>query len=256
MSDGHGSETEVIEYSNFASAITGEGDWIPAGFPLPDGGFWQYQEPDAVVVVQDGFLKVAAVPYTRRHDSIQILDNAKHMYFSTRNFAAPKSGSITFAIDMSATIVGGAQGDLYDGFVSFNVLDFSTGAALDFFVGNEVLATVYGKLPFPGVPAAACSHGPRYFCLFEEIHTGITPGSLHHYEITYASDENLVTYSIDGSAVRRFSNVPFKLGPCTLAMGLMSEKDLAAGKGSVSCHGQGAIGRWGNVKITRQAKSV
>src|SRR5881227_3793800 len=83
----------IIEYSNFASVITGEGDWVPAGFPLQDGGFWQYQEPGAVVIIQDGFLRVAAVPYTRQHDSVQILDNAKHMYFSTRSFAPPAGGT-------------------------------------------------------------------------------------------------------------------------------------------------------------------
>ena len=71
------SGNEIIEYSNFASAVTGEGDWMPAGFPLPDGGFWQYREPDAVVIVQDGFLRVAAVPYTRGHDTIQFLDNGQ-----------------------------------------------------------------------------------------------------------------------------------------------------------------------------------
>ncbi len=243
---------EAIEYSNFASAITGEGDWIPAGFPLPDGSFWRYQEPEAVVIVQDGFLRVAAVPYTRRHDSMQILDNAKHMYFSTRSFAPPPGGSITFAIDIAAMIVAGKPGDLYDGFVSFNVLDFSTGAALDFFVGNDVLATVYGKLPFPGVPAAACAQGPRYFCLFEELRGATAPGELHHYEITYDSAADRVIYTMDAMEVRRYANVPFKLGACTLAMGLMSEKDIDPARGSVSCHGQGAVGRWGNIVVTRR----
>lgn len=245
---------EVIEYSNFSSIITGEGDWMPAGFPQPDGSFWQYQEPNAVVIIQDGFLRVAAMPYTRHHDSQQILDNAKHMYFSARQFAPPARGSITFAIDFAATIVGGVPGDLYDGFVSFNVLDFSTGAALDFFVGNDTIATVYGKLPFPGVPDIAPAHGPRYFCLFEEIRNATTPGQAHHFEITYDGAADRVTFSVDGAEVRRYSNVPFKLGPCTLALGLMSEKDIAPGKGSVSCHGQGAIGKWGNIRIISRAQ--
>ncbi len=83
---------EVIDYSNFASIVTGEGDWLPAGFPQADGSFWQYQEPNAVVIVQDGFVRVAAAPYTRHHDSQQILDNAKHMYFSARQFAPPAGG--------------------------------------------------------------------------------------------------------------------------------------------------------------------
>ena len=122
---------------------------------VEDGGFWQYQEPNTVVIIQDGFLRVAAVPYTRHHDSVQILDNAKHMYFSTQTFAPPPGGTISFALDFSATIVNGRPGDLYDGFVSFNVLDFSTGAALDFFVGNNIVATVYGKLPFPACPRSS-----------------------------------------------------------------------------------------------------
>jgi len=244
---------QIIEYSNFSSVVTGEGDWMPAGFPLPDGGFWQYREPDAIVIVQDGFLRVAAVPYTRGHDTIQFLDNAKHMYFSTRTFACPDGGTITFSIDLAATIVKGAPGDLYDGFVSFNVLDFSTGAALDFFVGNETIATVYGKLPFPGVPIVDPAQGPRHFCLFEEIRDATAAGQLHHFEIAYDSAADRVIFSIDGKQVRQYSNVPFKLGPCTLALGLMSEKDIAPGKGSVSCHGQGAVGKWGNLRITTTA---
>ena len=35
-----------------------------------------------------------------------------------------------------------------------------------------------------------------------------------------------------------------ELGPFTLALGLMTEKDIVPGKGSVSCHGQGAVGKW------------
>src|SRR5713226_9698215 len=102
---------ELISYSNFASVITGEGDWMPAGFPLGDGSFWRYQEPDAVVIVQDGFLKVDAVRYTRQHDEMQILDNAKHMYFSSRSFGAPPGGSISFSVDVAATILAGREGD-------------------------------------------------------------------------------------------------------------------------------------------------
>ncbi|HUY28734.1 MAG TPA: DUF6081 family protein [Candidatus Binataceae bacterium] len=244
---------QAIELSDFASVITGKGQWIPAGFPLQDGGFWQYQEPGAIVIIQDGFLRVAATPYTRHHDSIQILDNAKHMYFSTQTFAPPPGGTISFSLDFSATIVGGRAGDLYDGFVSFNVLDFSTGAALDFFAGNDVIATVYGKLPFPGVPDLAPAQGPRYFCLFEEIRGQTAPGAMHHFEIVYDSAADRVTFLIDGAEVRRYSNVPFKLGACTLALGLMSEKDIQPGKGSVSCHGQGAIGKWGNIRVVRRA---
>jgi len=149
--------------------------------------------------------------------------------------------------------VGGAPGDLYDGFVSFNVLDFSTGAALDFFVGNDTIATVYGKLPFPGVPDSTPERGPKFFCLFEEMREATAQGKMRHYEITYDGAKDEVSFSVDGKEVRRYANVPFKLGPCTLAMGLMTEKDIDPAKGSISCHGQGAIGKWGKIRITTRS---
>jgi hypothetical protein len=67
---------------------------MPAGFPVASG-FWTFREPDAVVIVQNDRLRVAAVPFTRSHDEMQFLDNAKHMYFSTRSFEAPKNGRLT-----------------------------------------------------------------------------------------------------------------------------------------------------------------
>jgi hypothetical protein len=246
-------QEEVIDYSNFSSIVTGEGDWVVGGFPLPDGGFWQFQEPNAVVIVQGGYLRVAAVPYTRKHDTIQFLDNAKHMYFSARQFAPPERGTISFSIDIAANVVGGRKGDLYDGYVSFNVLDFTTGGALDFFVGNDTVATVYGKLPFPGVPDVGVAQGPKHFCLFEELREATAPGELHRYEIVYDSAGDQLTYLMDGKEVRRYANVPVKFGPFTLAMGLMSEKDIVPGKGSVSLHGQGVVGKWGKIRVVRRA---
>ena len=62
-----------------------------------------------------------------------------------------------------------------------------------------------------------------------------------------------MTFSVDGAEVRRYSNVPFKLGACTLALGLMTEKDIDPAKGSISCHGQGAIGKWGKIQIIRRS---
>jgi len=53
---------------------------------------------------------------------------------------------------MKALCSGTKSQDLYDGFVSVNLLDFTTGVALDFFACNDIIASVYALLPFPGVP--------------------------------------------------------------------------------------------------------
>ena len=146
---------EIIEVGGFGGILRGgdDADWVPASFPMPGGGAWVYQEPGAVVAVQNGALTVAALPYTRSHDQVQFFDNAKHMYFSRRSFAAPAGGRITLEWELAARIVGAKPGDLYDGFVSFHLMDLARGVALNFFVGSDQLATVYAQLPFPGATA-------------------------------------------------------------------------------------------------------
>ena len=46
---------------------------------------------------------------------VQVLDNAKHMYFSVRTLEAPAGGSLEVEWEMAAAISRGRSGDLYDG---------------------------------------------------------------------------------------------------------------------------------------------
>ena len=143
--------SDTIWLTDFGSVVRGPSagaTWVPAGFPTEEGGVWHYQEPEAVVVVQDGALRVGAVPFTRQHDETQILDNAKHMYFSARSFAPPEGGRLRVEWGMAAQIVRGRPGDLYDAFVSFHLMDLARGCATNFFVGNDRLATVYALIVF------------------------------------------------------------------------------------------------------------
>jgi hypothetical protein len=240
---------EIIEIGGFGSILRGGADaaWVPASFPAPDGGLWVYQEPDAVVTLQNDTLSVAAVPYTRQHDQVQFFDNAKHMYFSTRPVGAPDGGRITVEWELAARIIGGRQGDLYDAFVSFHLMDLARGVACNFFVGDDTFATVHAHLPFPGANAPRRSVGPRYFAWFEEHRGHIDPGAFHRYAIRYDRAAGELTWSLDGEVVKREGEVG-ELGPFILAMGLMTEKDIVPGKGSVSCHGQGAVGKWRGIR--------
>lgn len=242
--------TEILAGS-FNRILEPDSPWKPGGFPLPDGSFWQYREPDAVVLVRNGWLQVAAVPYTRANDRVQILDNAKHMYFSGERFVVPEGGRITFEIEVAARTVGTRPGDLYDGYVSWNLLDFSTGWALDFFTGGDTVATVYGRLPFPGVTVPDTGQA-RAFCIFNEIKDVPTAqGQVHAYRITYDQAADTVEFEADGRVVDRYEHVPDKLTGFIAALGLMSEIDIEDGK-SVSCHGQGVIGRWSPMRVVTE----
>lgn len=242
----------TITYANYHSIITGvERSWQYGGFPLPDGSFWQYREPNATVVVEGERLRVSA-QLSRSHDQVQILDNAKNMFFSTRTFAPPEHGEISFEWEQKARCMGTTPGDLYDGFVSVNLLDFSTGAALDFFVCNDIISTVYAILRFPGIPALPDKEQddrPKYFCDFGELPVETKLGQLHRYRISYHRGRDEVTYWVDGNEVAHYAEVPIKFNSFLIALGLMTEKTIENGK-SVSVHGQVLIGEWGKFTIT------
>ncbi|MFI5317542.1 MAG: DUF6081 family protein [Myxococcota bacterium] len=245
--------TDVGGFGCVISAEPAERTWMPAGFPTAGGGFWTFREPDAVVIVQNDRLRVAAVPFTRSNDEMQFLDNAKHMYFSTRSFEAPKNGRLTVEWDMAAQILGARDDDLYDGFVSFHLMDLAAGVAIDVFAANRTVATVYARLPFPGANAPRSDSGPRFFSLFDEFRGCTDPGQMHRYSIAYDRGEATLEWLLDGKRLKREVSVP-DLGPSLLALGMMTEKDIVPGKGSVSCHGQGAVATWGGIRVKTEAR--
>ncbi|MGI8554448.1 MAG: DUF6081 family protein [Dehalococcoidia bacterium] len=242
-------QAETAVYGDFVNILKPSSHWVFGGFSLPDGGFWCYQEPDAVVVVQDGRLRVTAMPLTRSNDRVQILDNAKHMYFSRERILVPKQGAIQFDLSIAARVYRGLADDLYGGFVSFNLLDFSSGFAVDFFVSNDRIATVYGRLPFPGAPLPHTG-AVRYFCIFKELEVATAAGQRHDYQIVYDSCHDRIEWDVDGNLVNAEEDVPDKLEGFTLAMGLMTEKEIGA-QGSTSLHGQGIQGDWSPTTIRR-----
>jgi hypothetical protein len=243
-----GTRNQELTIGGFGDLFKPSCPWQTAGFALPDGSFWAYREPNATVVAQGHRLKVAAVPLTRSNDRVQILDNAKHMYFTRERVNVPDGGVLTVDVRISALGIGTAAGDLYDGFVSYNLLDFETGTAIDFFVSNDVIATVYARLPFPGVPAPETGD-QRYFALFKELDLPTSAGMPHDYRIAYDQGANRVRWWVDGALVNEEENVPDTIRGFTLAMGLMTEKDIAGGK-SVSLHGQGLQGEWSETRVT------
>jgi len=232
-------------FGDFTSIVGEKPSWIIGGFPLPDGSFWEYREPEAVAVVQNGRLRVAVRELTRRHDTVQILDNAKHMFFSARTFDVPPDGGISFELEIRSMCKGTAPGDLYDGFVSFNLLDFTEGGALDWFVGHDRIAPVYARLPFPGV-VAGDAKPLKYFAIFDEL--AHTPGDRRRVRIAYDRATDDVRWWLDGVQTWRYTP-PVKFNGFIAALGIMTEKDLTL-EGSVSAHGQGILAEWSPLEIT------
>lgn len=234
---------ETTVYGDFADLLKPDSKWIIGGFPG-----WEFREPNAVAVVQNGKLRVAVMPLTRTHPSVQFFDNAKHMYYSRERFEVPDGGGISIELDIRAQKLNGVPNDFYDGFVSVNLLDFTTGLAIDFFVSNECFATVYARLPFPGAVAPE-DGGHRYFALFKEQPLPKGERQTHRYRIDYDQGAAELSFFVEGELVNRETDVP-RMEGFIAALGLMTEKDIVDGQ-SVSCHGQGLIGEWGPLTIRR-----
>ncbi len=248
---------ETMRYGNFRSIITGKDpSWEIGGFKLPDGTEWNYREPNATVIVEGEKLRVRANPLSRSHDRIQVLDNAKHMYYSLARFEPPDDGEIAVELTIAARRHNGRDGDLYDGMATVNLLDFNTGAAIDFFVTNDKIATVYGRVLFPGVAAdtPADLNRPTYFCIFNEVDVPTKPGQPHLYRIVYDKANDDLRWFIDGELVDHHDNVPMKIESFLVALGLMTEKPIDEDR-SVSVHGQGLTGEWSPITITTTHRS-
>ncbi|MGF7046456.1 hypothetical protein J2T13_000932 [Paenibacillus sp. DS2015] len=231
---------------DFDTILSEDKVWKIGGFPLPDGTFWEYREPDAVVIVRNGILYVRAA-LSRQNNQVQILDNAKHMYYSIDPVKVPEAGEVSFELQIRARSQNTAPDDLYDGYVSLNLLDFTTGAALDFFAGNDKYASVYAILPFPGIEVPP-SDKTRFFCIFKED-TNFKPREFNTYKITYNRANDEAVFYLNGVEIRREQNIPLKLNQFTIALGIMTEKDLSP-EGSVSVHGQTVIAEWSPITVT------
>ncbi len=247
MGVGVGAEQATV-LGGFERMLKDASPWVVGGFDLPDGTRWDYREPGAMVLVQRGRLRVTVARLSRQHDRVQVLDNAKHMYFSRERVPLLAGGATVFDITMRAQGYGTAPNDLYDGFVSLNLLDFETGTAVDFFVSNDRIATVFARLPFPGVLEPRTGE-TRYFGIFDELSVVTAPGQPHDYRIVYDHAADEIRWYIDGEAVNCQPHVPDKLTGFTVALGLMTEKDISP-SGSTSLHGQGLMGEWSPITVS------
>ena len=238
-------QAETFVYGDFADILKPDSKWTIGGFPG-----WEFREPDAVVIAQNGDLRVAVMPLTRGNGAIQFLDNAKHMYFSRDRFEVPAGGEVSVEAEIRARKINGPPEDFYDGFVSLNLLDFSTGMAVDFFVSEQSFSTVYARLPFPGSSVADVNDAAKYFALFKEQPLPKGAQERHRYRITYDQGAAELRFYVEDDLVNREVNVP-RMESFIAALGIMTEKDIVDGK-SVSCHGQGVAAEWSPLTITRR----
>ncbi|MEA2433591.1 MAG: hypothetical protein QOG54_1048 [Actinomycetota bacterium] len=207
----------------------------------------ELREPDAIPIVQNGRLRMGVRRFTRSHDKVQILDNAKHVLFSTKTFEVPADGALSLSATIDATGSDCVDGDLYDGFASLLCLDFSTGTAIDVFCRDDLCAAVFARLPFPGISVPEIQP-MKYWGIFDERE--LSKAGPHDYTIVIDNSRRAITWTVDGESLREQSMPDYEIGPLMLGLGLMTEKDIGT-EGSISVHGQGVKAEWSPITITQ-----
>lgn len=240
-------ETRTEIYGGYADLLGESPLWTIGRFPLSGNREWEMREPQAVTIVREGNLSVGVQHLTRSHDRSQILDNAKHVLFSTRQFQVPEEGGISFELSMRVRRRGAQPGDLYDGYASFLCLDFSNGLALDWFLAEDRAAATYARLPFPGLELPEIGD-MNYWAIFKEKDLTPTAEGLHAFELRIEGS-GTVTWLADGEEVSRQNKPELKFGDLTLGLAIMTEKDIGP-HGSVSLHGQGVQAEWSPITIS------
>jgi hypothetical protein len=211
--------------------------------PLPDGTLHRSQEPDAQVTVSDGTLSVSIDEFQTSHDSLQSVDNAKHMIITTAEFPLPQHGTVVYEIQQSVRRTGAPDSDDLLGVAVFNVADFASGLVFDVAVGNRHVFAIHER--FDTDPM-----GPTLFTHMVEDPFRITsqPGQSHKLRMTFDTANGAVTWTVDDIVIYHVEGTEI---PSTtrIGLGLLTGVKLTE-EGSASLQGQGMHAMWSAPTIT------
>ncbi len=241
-------------YGEYSSIFKEEGKWTQGIYRLPDGTTWTYNEPDAIIIVQRNRLRVRVEPLTRSHDTIQLLDNTKHLYMSTAKFPTPEEGTISFEIEMAAKVSGAKDNDLYNGFTAFNLHDLEGGFGFSFLTNGREYATLYSRQAPAGTTSKNPAY-PRFFEIYNEHPLSPIPERQHHFTIAYTKRKDYSEWLLDGERVNYQDRIPDPINSFVLSIGIMTAVELGP-NGSQSLHGQNITGEWSIAKITAPQSST
>lgn len=234
----HNAASQVRVYDDFAGPSLDTERWRLVEVKDADGTVHQYRDRNAAVRTGDGRLEVTVRPFTRFHDSVPMLNNAKQMYISTELINVPRGCEITFETTMAVETFEQIPFDLLDAFGTVNLVDFATATVLQFAATNDTVYAVVERLALPGVTEPD-DHFTHRIVL--DVPTG--PGHKHRYSISYDPDTSQATWSVDGTRLY-WATTPVPVRGFQLGMGLFSARDLRRYSREQREHGQGARGYW------------
>lgn len=235
-------------YDTFSGNQLDGSKWSTLKVPAGEDKVWDYAEPDAKVSVSNGTLEIRVDPFTRAGVGVQIFDNPKHLLWSTTAFPVP-AGSVTrLSCEMAAENIGGNPDDYRDGFAGFVNGDFQSLMIFDMAATSKRAYPLYERLFVPGMNAKSDAFTYVVDAPLAELKSS-KPGQWHEYTVELDSREGAARWYIDGKKAFEVAKVAAMPQNIQIGLGVFTlcgfENDC-----SVSCKGQGMIGRWRNVRYS------
>jgi hypothetical protein len=227
-------------YDDFSAGQLNPELWAKGEMWDGDKLVWRWIDPGLKTVVSSGRLTLAVERYSLGHDTVQIFDNPKALYLSKQAWPVGRR-----PVKFSCTLAADCTGDLDDicnGFASFNVLDFATGTVMDIVANGRRLWSITERLDIPGLAGP-----PAPFSDSHDLGVASAPGLEHEVAVSYDPQAGEVGYFVDG-AERQRRALPTRPASLMLGLGLITLRPLENGR-SVSCQGQGGLGRWGRIAV-------
>jgi hypothetical protein len=217
--------------------------WSPARLPLPTGGEHIPLDPNAVLAVGEGEVRVAIPRFSLSHDTFQPADSAKYLIFSTREFELPPDRPATFAVDLAVQNIGGDPGDFRRGMAAFQVFDFDVskrvfsvfGTSTRVFALDEQLGAWGAGEPFYHVVESP----------YEDFDDDFT--RLRSSEITLDRSGSTAAWRVDGRTVYQ-TNGTFIPERVRIGFGIWTMLPIRDGR-SRSLGGQGMNARWRRFRV-------
>jgi len=220
--------------------------WQFLTYPLADGASWICQEPAARTVVGNGQVRIEVDRFQNAYGGHQNIDNCKHLLVAKHPLPVASAGITGFHCDITARSIGANPRDYRDGFVSFNVLDFSTGMVFDICATGDQLFAIYERLPFPGIgePFTYIIEAP-----LEAVPVG--PAETYRSSVLFNPTAQRAEWWVNGRKIFAADNAPIP-SAVTLGFGFISLHPCVNGE-SRSLHGQGLQGSWARLRRTHAA---
>jgi hypothetical protein len=215
---------------------------------MRNGETWTWEEPRARFQAKNGGLAMTVDPFTWKHDHVHMFDDPKQLYGSTTTLPVSREGVTVFEVEMGAETYHGNPDDLQDGFAGFNVMDFSTGMIFDFISTGRKIGAIYERLLIPGLTDEKTAFTYLIESPFSGVHT--EPGKIHQYSVRLDAARRTAEWHVDERPFFKAEGIAVSLGEITLGFGLFTLKPIDPSKGSVSVHGQGAMGIWKNFQYS------